>query len=113
MNKPLADYSPAIDDALQALGLRIKDARVVRQETQALLAERIGVSRRTIQRLEEGSPTTTIVVIAKVLFVYGLLDDFIQIADPNRDTVGSALAKKNRPRRVRAKKTSDHFDNDF
>ena len=43
--------------ALAEFGRRIADARLTRQMTQAQFAEAAGVSKRTIERLEDGAST--------------------------------------------------------
>lgn len=45
------------DAALAEFGRRIAEARLVRQMTQAQFAEAAGVSKRTIERLEDGAST--------------------------------------------------------
>ena len=47
-------------DAAQVLGAQIAEARRIRGWTAAELAERVGVSARTISSLERGSPTVTL-----------------------------------------------------
>jgi transcriptional regulator with XRE-family HTH domain len=45
------------DAVTQEMGRRIATARLERQMTQAQVAEAAGVSKRTIERLEDGQPT--------------------------------------------------------
>ena len=45
------------DAALVEFGRRSADARLTRQMTQAQFAEAAGVSKRTIERLEDGAST--------------------------------------------------------
>jgi transcriptional regulator with XRE-family HTH domain len=74
------------------------------------VADKIGVGRRTVSDAEHGKPTTTVVTYAALLWVYGLLDGFGQLADPARDVEGMTLARSGE--RVRAR-TAELLDNDF
>lgn len=42
---------------LEEVGRRIAEARLARRTTQAQFAQTMGVSKRTIERLEDGAPT--------------------------------------------------------
>lgn len=86
---------------LKVLGERIRGARVRRRWTAAELAERIGVERRTIARLEKGDPGVGIGVFFSALWVFGLLPTAAQLAHPDEDKVGSFLEKQRQPERVR------------
>jgi transcriptional regulator with XRE-family HTH domain len=52
--------SPAAVEAARLLGQRVRLARKGRRMTVAELAERVGVSRTTIQKVEEGDPTVAL-----------------------------------------------------
>ena len=45
---------------LTELGVRIRDLRIARGESQELFASRIGVSRPTIKAIEKGEPTVQV-----------------------------------------------------
>ena len=63
------------DDAvLGALGERLTRRRLDRDYTQVQLAERAGVGRRAVQRLEAGEPVLTSALI-RVLRALGALDE--------------------------------------
>ncbi|MFH8627737.1 helix-turn-helix domain-containing protein [Streptomyces vietnamensis] len=49
-----ADQPEWITSAQQALGLRVRDARLYADLTQEQLAERAGIDRSTLQRIERG-----------------------------------------------------------
>ena len=53
-------YSPATTEAVSLLGSRVRLARKGRRLTVAQLAERVGVSRVTIQKIERGDPTVAL-----------------------------------------------------
>lgn len=49
-----------VDLKLQSLGLRLRDERLRRNETQAVFAARIGVSIPTLRKMESGDPTVQV-----------------------------------------------------
>jgi transcriptional regulator with XRE-family HTH domain len=67
------------DDALlEALGRRLSRRRLDLQLTQAKLAERAGVSKRTVERIETGAAAQTVSLI-RILRVLGLLEGLDQL----------------------------------
>lgn len=67
----------ATDDAvLRELGGRLARLRLDRNLTQAQLAERAGVSKRTVERLESGSVATQLSGFIRVCRVLGLVERF-------------------------------------
>jgi transcriptional regulator with XRE-family HTH domain len=59
---------------LSELGLRIANARLERNFTQATLAAEAGVSKRTLERLEAGQVATQLSGFVRVCRVLGLVD---------------------------------------
>jgi transcriptional regulator with XRE-family HTH domain len=62
------------------LGENIKLARLRRKLTAEQVAERAGISRRTLVSVEKGSPSVAMGTYAQVLFVLGLADDLLNVA---------------------------------
>ena len=91
---------PAIK-ALRKLGSDIKDARRRRLITIELIAERAGLSRTTIGKIEKGDPTTSIGGYASVLFVLGMIDRLGDLVDAVHDLTGRQLEDEKLPQRVR------------
>jgi len=75
---------------IEALGQRLRVARVARGMTQANLAERVGVDRTTIGKLEFGEPGTSLSTVMRVLSALGMGGDIDSLAAT--DTVGAQLA---------------------
>ena len=77
------------------LGQGIRQARQRRRIPQTLMAERMLVSRQTLQRLESGDPTVGLAVLASALFVLGLAPRLSDLAAPDRDmaALGADLAR--------------------
>jgi hypothetical protein len=76
----------------------------------AEVASKLGLSRYAISHAENGKITTPIAVYVGLLWTYGLLDQFSELADPASDKEGLALSLAND--RVHARKV-ETLDNDF
>lgn len=101
---------PEVAQRLEALGARIRDARLRRKFRQIDLAERTRLSRSTIEAIERGSPDTAIGAYARALWVMGLDRELDIVADTAMDQEGAALEYRPGERRVRVRKG---LDNDF
>src|SRR5205814_2678913 len=66
---------PAVAKQMAALGQRMKLARLRRSLSSVLFAERVGVSRDTLHRLEKGDPTIALGTYLRALRVLGLDKD--------------------------------------
>jgi transcriptional regulator with XRE-family HTH domain len=71
---------PAVLKQLAALGERMRLARLRRKLTAELFAERMGVSRETLRRLENGDPTIAMGTYMRALRVLGLEKDIDTLA---------------------------------
>jgi len=65
---------------LASFGENIKLARLRRNLTAEQVAERAGLSRRTLVSIEKGLPSVAMGSYLQVLFVLGLSDDILQVA---------------------------------
>ena len=54
------DIEISRNKVLQILGNRLRDLRLGRDETQEVFAARIGISRQSYNKMENGAPTTPI-----------------------------------------------------
>jgi transcriptional regulator with XRE-family HTH domain len=83
------------------LGLRLREARLRRRMAASVMAERVGVSRDTLHRLEKGDVSISLAVFLRVLQVLGLAEDIDLLAKD--DVLGRKLEVMNqrgpRPRR--------------
>ncbi len=71
---------PRMQKQLEQVGEQIKLARLRRKYTVDLIAERVGVSRTTIWKVEKGDPGVAFGVYAKVLSAIGLPHDIELLA---------------------------------
>lgn len=75
MSKQAVPVFPAVAKQLQDLGLRLRMARERRKLSQELFAERMGVSRETLRRLEKGDASIAMGTFMRALRVLGLDKD--------------------------------------
>lgn len=73
-------YTPGILDIMKTVGSQIRLARLRRKYSVNLIAERAGVSRQTVWKVENGDPTVAIGIYAKVLQGIGLKKDLLLLA---------------------------------
>jgi transcriptional regulator with XRE-family HTH domain len=102
MSKKRIILFPKTLSILELLGENIKLARLRRNITSSLLAERAGISRPTLTMIEKGSPTVSLGNYTQVLVSLGLEKDLLKIAAD--DELGRKLQDLNLPQRRRAPK---------
>lgn len=91
----------SVKRALRKLGQDLKEARKKRWIPMWLAAERAGMSRATLSKIEKGDEGVSIASYAKVFFILGLLDRLLEVADPRFDAFGLAIDAENLPKRIR------------
>lgn len=89
---------------LKLLGEQIQLARLRRRLSTEQMAERTGISRKTVYNIEQGSPTVAIGSYLQVLFVLGLEKDLSMVAAA--DPLGRKLQDAGIMTRKRAPKNS-------
>lgn len=105
MPRTFPTFFPKAKRQLESLGKRLREARLRRKIAAGHFAERMGISRDTLNRLERGDATIAIGTYLRALAVLGLDADIDEVAA--NDALGrrlqdAALA----PRRVRKSATS-------
>lgn len=90
MAKRTPPTHPEARRQIKALGNRLRSARLRRSLSQAMLAERVGVSRQTLSKLESGDPSISLATTLRVLTSLGLNQDLDQLAAA--DALGHSLA---------------------
>ncbi len=100
MSKETPPVFPRHRRAAAAMGQRLRLARVRRRMRAAELAERAGVSRMTIYKLEHGDLSVGLGVLVRVLGVLGLDADLDLIA--RDDELGRRLQDAALPRPSRS-----------
>lgn len=102
MAKRIPVLLPRVERILIDLGERIRLARLRRNISAQLLADRAGISRQTLSTLENGSGSVSLATFIQVLFVLGLEKDLEEVAKD--DVLGRKLQDLNLPTRRRATK---------
>ncbi|WP_091742995.1 helix-turn-helix domain-containing protein [Phenylobacterium immobile] len=97
------------DEAVAAeMGVRLAQARIARAFTQAQLAAAAGVSKRTVERLEDGQPTQMAVLI-RCLRALGLLENLERLLPAQPTNPMDLLRARRAPRqRVRSSAQVEH-----
>lgn len=106
MNKVSYNILPNTKKILQTMGEQIKLARLRRNLTVELVAERAGISRASLWKVEQGSPSVAMGIYAAVLHALNNMDkDLLYIAKD--DEMGrkmqdlNLITRKRAPRRER------------
>ena len=103
MSKQTTILLPQIQEILTTMGEQIKLARLRRNLSTMLVAERAGISRATLQSVEKGLPTVSIGIYAAVLHALNNLDkDLLLIVKD--DELGRTIQDLNLTVRKRAPK---------
>lgn len=87
--------------ALKKFGQDLRNARKRRRITMELAAERASISRATLTKIENGDEGVSFGAYAKILFVLGMIERLIELADPTFDILGLGLDADNLPKRIR------------
>ncbi len=99
----MAFKSFVVHRALKKLGGDLKDARRRRRIKAALMAERLGVTRTTLDRMEKGEPSVSIGTYATA--IYSLdpdkLNVFANIFSRENDVLGQIISDRELPQRIR------------
>jgi transcriptional regulator with XRE-family HTH domain len=91
MPKPVSRaYSHYSRDALLAFGQLIKRARIERKFTAQELADRAGISRGLLQRIEKGDPACAIGPVFEVAAIVG-----VRLFDADQATISAAISANN------------------
>ena len=95
---------PRAQKILKTLGENLRLARLRRNVTAALQAERAGISIATLSKIEQGEPTVAMGNYLQVMVTLGLADDLLQVAKD--DELGRKLQDIGLAVRHRASKRS-------
>ncbi len=94
---------PSTQRTLTTLGENIRLARLRRNLSAEMVAERAGISRATLSAMENGAGSASMGAWVQVLFVLGLEKDLQLVARDDR--LGRALQDAKLPTRARARKS--------
>lgn len=91
---------------LRQLGENISTARRSRQLSSQDMADRMGVDRGTLRRLEQGDPGVSINTLAMALVALGLESRLRDLVDPGQDEIGMLRRQGDLPKRVTRRRGS-------
>ena len=86
--------------AMSKLGGDLRSARLRRRIPASIMAERAGISRTTLLKVEKGDPGVAVGTIAAVLFAMGMLDRLVELVSASTDEVGLGLEEERLPKRI-------------
>lgn len=95
----------AIIRAQRDIGAHLRRWRKLQQLSTAQVADRAGVSRQVVSRMENGQGTT-LENFLRTARALGVLDAIVAAADPMSDDVGRLRADEHLPQRVRPPRAS-------
>lgn len=104
MPRTIPSLLPKLSRLLAQLGTNLKQARLRRSYSAEIVAERSGITRRTLQRVEQGDPAVALGIYARVMQALGLVEDLAALA--HDDTLGRRLQDLDLPIRKRAPRRS-------
>ena len=88
-------------DSLKALGERLREERLRRNETQQVFASRIGVSVPTLYKMESGDHKVQLGYWVVALDILGHVEDIDQLLAP-KDNLFAKYEQAQEPKRQRA-----------
>ena len=91
--------------ALRQMAGNLKTARLKRRIAVEDFADRVGVSARTITRLEKGDDGVSTGTLAMACLVLGEIDRIHDLLDPASDDTALLLERDLLPKRIRAKRS--------
>jgi transcriptional regulator with XRE-family HTH domain len=90
-----------VQRAARSLGEHFRTRRKLLNLTERQVAERAGVDRKTVSRIETDTATTSVGALLRVARALGILDGLIDAVDPHDTEVGRLRASEQLPERVR------------
>ena len=102
MGKTMPSLVPRVARLLDGLGAHLKLARLRRKYSAEIVAQRAGISRRTLSKVEQGNPAVALGIYARVMQVLRLEDDLALLAKD--DELGRKLQDAGISTKLRAPK---------
>jgi transcriptional regulator with XRE-family HTH domain len=90
-----------VSAALVELGRRLRNARLERNDSMAIFAQRLGVSERTVRALEQGRSTVQVGIWLNALWAVDALESLNQVLAP-RESLLDQARRMHKTRRQRA-----------
>lgn len=91
----------SVRSGLKRLGEALRKARLRRRLKIVTVADRAGISRETLAKIQKGDPGVSMGNYAAAIFAIGLGTDWMRLADISEDKIGQALDEERIPSRAR------------
>ncbi len=98
--------SGSVTDSLKALGARLREERLRRNETQKVFASRIGVSVPTLYKMENGDHRVQMGHWVVALDILGHVEDIDRLLMP-KENLFAKYEQRQKPKRQRASRKGD------
>lgn len=114
MGKTTPSLIPRVSRLLDGFGAQLKLARLRRKYSAEVVAQRAGITRRTLSKVEQGDPAVAFGIYARVMQVLRLENDLARLAKD--DELGRKLqdagitSKLRAPKRNSAEKSETALD---
>ncbi len=106
-SRSYAMVSDAALGSLCELGRRLREARLRRNWTQAVVADKSGLSASSIKKVEGGSPHITVAAYLALLDVYGHPTGLDEVMAQGQDTLGESLSRADLRKRARGQRPEE------
>jgi len=93
--------SRKVNNTFVEIGIHIKTWRRIYQMKSTQVAERAGISLRTLQKIESGDPSISTAAFLEVAGSLGLLESLCDSLDPLNSDLGRARVSDSLPKRIR------------
>jgi transcriptional regulator with XRE-family HTH domain len=93
-----------IESLLEQLGQRLKNARLARNESQELFAQRLDLTRQSYSKMEKGSPQTLIGNWLAASSILGRLEDWKDVLAEKEDLFDTFEEKSSERQRAGGKR---------
>lgn len=90
-----------IDRQVDEFGEHVRGWRMVLGLTAQQVAERAGITRDTLRKIETGDPSVSFRSVTQVLRALGVLDNVVNVVDPLNSDIGRLRAGNLAKRRAR------------
>ena len=91
----------SVTETLAELGRRLRAARIERNDTMEVFAQRLGVSVGTVRAMERGAPTVQVGAWLNALWILDQLDTITHVLEPKESLLDRIRAQE-KHRRQRA-----------
>ena len=99
--------------SMKEMGARLARLRIARDMPQRIAAERAGISRNTLSRIENGDPSVAVGQVLRYFAVIDKVDAFVTALNVDTDVAVKSLAEREKTKRARALSASELKRYDF